>query len=63
VPGNGDWALGRQGRYSHAFAYVATAAEAAGFAIRALEHQTVRFEADAPVAGIFAILQRAQNDA
>lgn len=63
VPGNGNWALGWQGRYSHAFAYVATAAEAAGFDIRAIERQTVRFEADAPVAGIFAILQRAQHDA
>jgi predicted TPR repeat methyltransferase len=63
VPGNGNWALGWQGRYSHAFAYVATAAQAAGFAIRAIEHQVVRCEADAPVAGIFAVLQRAQHDA
>ena len=63
VPGNGNWALGWQGRYSHAFSYVATAAQAAGFAIRTIEHQTVRFEADAPVAGIFAVLQRAQDDA
>ena len=63
VPGNGNWALGWQGRYSHAFAYVATSAKAAGFDIRAIEHQTVRFEADAPVTGIFAILQRAQHDA
>jgi predicted TPR repeat methyltransferase len=63
VPGNGNWALGWQGRYSHAFAYVATAAQAAGFAIRAIEHQAVRCEADAPVAGIFAVLQRAQHDA
>jgi predicted TPR repeat methyltransferase len=63
IPGNGNWALGLQGRYSHALAYVATAAQAAGFAIRAIEHQVVRFEADAPVAGIFAVLQRAQHDA
>jgi len=62
MPGNGNWALGWNGRYSHAFAYVATSAQAAGFAIRSIEHQAVRFEADAPVSGIFAVLERALHD-
>ena len=56
--GNGRWALQRQGRYAHALDFVETAALAAGFAIRTLERQTLRYEADAPVAGLFAVLQR-----
>jgi predicted TPR repeat methyltransferase len=62
VPGNGDWALGRMGRYAHSMSYVANATREAGFAVRALERQVMRLEADAPVAGIFAVLEREQND-
>ena len=58
VPGNGAWALQRQGRYAHSFAYVAAAAQAAGFHARLMEPQTIRFEANAPVAGTFAVLER-----
>jgi predicted TPR repeat methyltransferase/thioredoxin-like negative regulator of GroEL len=60
VRGNGDWALERMGRYAHSMSYVASTIEHAGFAVRALERQVVRYEADAPVAGIFAVLERAQ---
>ncbi|HME28129.1 MAG TPA: methyltransferase domain-containing protein [Acetobacteraceae bacterium] len=62
VPGDGDWALQRQGRYAHSIGYVIAAAGNAGFAVRVLERQTVRFEADAPVAGIFVVLERAPDD-
>jgi predicted TPR repeat methyltransferase len=62
VQGNGGWALQRQGRYAHAMDYVARIACEAGFAIRRLERQTVRYEADAPVAGIFAVLERMRHD-
>jgi predicted TPR repeat methyltransferase len=59
VPGDGNWSLHRQGRYAHSLDYVAAAAGDAGLAVRVLERQAVRFEADAPVAGIFAVLERA----
>jgi predicted TPR repeat methyltransferase len=62
VPGNGDWALGRMGRYAHSMSYIATAAREAGFAVRTLERQAVRHEADEPVAGIFAVLECVRND-
>ena len=62
VPGNGDWALQRQGRYAHSIDYVATASRNTGFGDRDLERQVVRFEADAPVAGIFVMLERASDD-
>jgi len=58
VPGHGDWALQRQGRYAHSLDYVGTAAIGAGFEILRLEHQTIRYEADAPVPGMLLVLQR-----
>jgi predicted TPR repeat methyltransferase len=58
----GDWALQRQGRYVHAVDYVATVARELGFTVRTLERQTLRYEADAPVAGIFVVLERTAND-
>ena len=58
IHGNGDWALQRQGRYVHSMDYVAQVARDLGFTIRTLERETVRYEADAPVAGIFAVLER-----
>ena len=61
VHGNGDWALERMGRYAHSMSYVANAVREAGFTVRTLERQAVRHEADAPVAGIFAVLERAQT--
>jgi predicted TPR repeat methyltransferase len=56
--GNGDWVLGRMGRYAHRMSYIANTAREAGFTVRTLERQAVRYEADAPVAGIFAVLER-----
>lgn len=61
VHGNGDWALERMGRYAHSMPYVANAIRESGFKVRTLERQTVRHEADAPVAGIFAVLERPQH--
>ena len=61
IHGNGEWALHRQGRYAHALDYVEGAAVAAGFAVRTLERQTLRYEANAPVGGIFAVLERAND--
>lgn len=62
VHGNGDWALQRLGRYAHSMSYVAGAAREAGFIIRTLERQSVRYEANAPVAGILAVLERVRHD-
>jgi predicted TPR repeat methyltransferase len=57
-----DWALQRQGRYAHAMDYVAKVARDLQFTIRTLERQTLRQEADAPLAGIFAVLERTKHD-
>jgi predicted TPR repeat methyltransferase len=60
--GSSEWALQLHGRYAHALDYVKTAALAAGFVIRTLERQTLRYEDDAPVAGLFAVLERMGHD-
>ncbi len=60
--GDGDWVLERMGRYAHSMSYVARTAEEAGFAIRTLERQTLRYKSDAPVAGIFVVLERERHD-
>jgi predicted TPR repeat methyltransferase len=60
--GNGDWALHRQGRYTHTMDYIARVACDLHFTIRTLEHETVRYEADAPVAGFLAVLERTDHD-
>jgi predicted TPR repeat methyltransferase len=62
LAGNGNWALHSKGRYAHNIDYVAESARGAGFDIRLLKHEPVRFEAGAPVAGIFAVLVRAPHD-
>jgi predicted TPR repeat methyltransferase len=61
IPGNGDWMLHRSGRYAHSIGYVAAVSAKAGFSVRVLERQTLRFEADAPVGGIFVTLERTPN--
>jgi predicted TPR repeat methyltransferase len=58
VRDGGDWALQCQGRYAHSMDYVAASARQAGYAIRTLERQTVRFEGEAPVAGFLVVLER-----
>lgn len=63
IPGNGDWALGRQGRYAHAARYVASTVDALGFRCLALERETLRYEAGGPVAGLLMVLERPRDDA
>ena len=58
VPGNGDWALQRQGRYAHSLTYMRAAAAAGGFDILRLDRETLRCEANAPVPGVMLVLQR-----
>jgi predicted TPR repeat methyltransferase len=62
VNDDGDWVLERMGRYAHSMSYVTRTAQEAGFAIRTLERQTLRYESDAPVAGIFVVLERERHD-
>jgi predicted TPR repeat methyltransferase len=63
IPGNGDWALGRQGRYAHAADYVARLADDRGFQCVALQRETLRFDAGGPVAGLIMVLERPWDDA
>ena len=63
IPGNGDWAPGRLGRYSHAAHYVTSAADAVGFRCLSLDRETVRYEAGGPVAGLLIVLERPRYDA
>jgi len=63
TPGNGDWALGRLGRYAHAASYIARTADARGFRCVALDRETLRYEAGGPVAGFMMILERPRYDA
>ena len=63
IPGNGDWALGRLGRYSHAPAYVARTADDRGFRCLTLDRETLRHEAGGPVAGLMMVLERPRDDA
>jgi predicted TPR repeat methyltransferase len=62
VPGNGDWSLGRQGRYAHAPGYVSRAAAAAGLSVRKATVEILRREADAPVPGLIVVLERPRDD-
>lgn len=50
------WRLGPLGRYAHAPATLAAAAASAGLAVLALDHETLRWEGNAPVAGLVAVL-------
>jgi predicted TPR repeat methyltransferase len=61
-PGNGDWALLRQGRYAHTATYLHEAACNVGFRVNALLHEVVRHEAGAPVPGLLAVLERTRHD-
>ena len=62
VPGNGDWALQRQGRYAHAEHYVCEAAYAAGFRILRIDHPVVRQEAGVDVPGLLLAIERTRCD-
>ena len=63
IPGNGDWALGRLGRYAHSTAYVTKSADACGFRCLAVERETLRYEAGGPVAGLIVVLERPRENA
>ena len=55
----GDWQLGAQGRYTHRRDYVEQAATEAGFHIRELADETLRFQMGSPVGGLLAVLEHA----
>jgi predicted TPR repeat methyltransferase len=63
VPGNGDWASTRLGRYVHAADYVLRAADASGFRRVAVHREVLRYEAGGPVAGLIVVLERPRDDA
>jgi len=63
IPGDGEWAPGRLGRYAHARSYVARAADAAGFRCLTLDRETLRYEAGDPVTGLIVVLERPRDDA
>jgi predicted TPR repeat methyltransferase len=60
--GNGDWVLGRMGRFAHAQDYITRVAHTAGFAVRAIDAQVQRNDAGAPVPGFLIVLERAHAD-
>jgi predicted TPR repeat methyltransferase len=63
VQGNGDWAMGRLGRYAHNPVYVARIADTRGFRCVSLNRETLRHEAGGPVAGLLLVLERPKDDA
>jgi predicted TPR repeat methyltransferase len=62
VPGNGNWALQRQGRYAHAEHYVYEAACAAGFRVLRMDRPAIRQEAGADVPGLLMAVERIRHD-
>jgi predicted TPR repeat methyltransferase len=62
IPGNGNWALQRQGRYAHALDYVRETACAAGFSVLRMDRRAIRYEAGAPVPGLLLVLLRTRHD-
>jgi predicted TPR repeat methyltransferase len=60
-PGNGDWALGRMGRYAHGMPYLARAAASQGFRCLTMDRETLRHEAGGPVAGLLLVLERPRD--
>jgi predicted TPR repeat methyltransferase len=62
IPGNGNWALHRQGRYTHAEHYVYEAVCAAGFRVSRIDRPIVRQEAGADVPGLLFAVERIRDD-
>ena len=62
VPGNGNWALGRQGRYAHAEHYVYETVCAVGYRILRIDRPVVRQEAGANVPGLLFAIERPRYD-
>jgi predicted TPR repeat methyltransferase/thioredoxin-like negative regulator of GroEL len=62
VPGNGNWALQRQGRYAHAEHYIYEASCEAGFRILLMGRPIIRQEAGADVPGLLVAVERIRRD-
>ena len=62
VPGNGNWALQRQGRYAHAEHYIYEAVCAAGYRVLRIDRPIVRQEAGADVPGLLLAIERIGHD-
>jgi predicted TPR repeat methyltransferase len=62
LPGNGNWALQRQGRYAHAEHYVYEAVCAAGFRVLRIDRPVVRREAGADVPGLLFAIEPVHHD-
>jgi predicted TPR repeat methyltransferase len=56
------WGPGGKARYRHGLSYVRQAATAAGFTVHAIDREVLRYEIDAPVPGLLAVLGRAGDD-
>ena len=52
------WTLGSRGRYTHTESHLLAAAQAAGSNVLAMQPESVRNEAEIPVPGRLAVLQR-----
>jgi predicted TPR repeat methyltransferase len=61
MPGNGEYALGRQGRYAHAPHYLYEAAYAAGFRVLRFDRPVLRQEAGVDVPGLLLTLERMET--
>jgi predicted TPR repeat methyltransferase len=62
IPGNGNWALQRQGRYAHAEHYVYEAVCAAGFRVLRMDRPAIRQEAGTDVPGLLLAIERTRHD-
>jgi predicted TPR repeat methyltransferase len=62
IPGNGNWALQRMGRYAHADHYIHEAASAAGFRILRVDRPVIRQEAGIDVPGLLFVIERIRYD-
>lgn len=62
LPGNGRWALRRQGRYVHSENYVNETVRAAGLRVVQIDRLTIRQEAGGPVPGLLLAVERKSYD-
>ena len=62
APGNGNWALQRQGRYAHSEDYVYEAVCAAGFRVLRVDRPAIRQEAEIDVPGLLLTAERTLDD-
>jgi predicted TPR repeat methyltransferase len=61
LPGNGKWALQRQGRYAHSEDYVNESIRAAGLRVIQIERLVIRQEAGGPVPGLLFAVERPRH--